>query len=301
MPAVLPNTPTTDNYPSPTQSGGAQIGLQDIFESGFFVVANAAVFGQYFHGERGQSDNSPDIYMPPGTYPLTATDRDPLGGIRFRSAVVGVPAQVFGVLYYKDEAKLLSSAEFTATVTPSGGITPGASFVIGYATTLPLTPTDGDFTILVDNLTAATYYWLMRWNAGANRWEFMGGDPMTNHANYTGAVVNTGTQVGATGYWHHPQMRHTVPYGGSYIVRGSVTIALNGGAAGFGRIAAFNVNALAQDNDSDVGASNQEIGGIWNLTGVVAGSTIGIAVAAFQPGTYQILGGNYIITPEWLQ
>lgn len=119
MPAVLPNTTTTDNYPT---TGGAQVGAQDIFQSGFFIVANNPVFGRYLHGQRGQQDESPDIYMPPGTYPLQSGDRDPLGGIRFKSAVVGSPAQVFGVLFYPGEAQLISSAEFNASIAPGGGV-----------------------------------------------------------------------------------------------------------------------------------------------------------------------------------
>lgn len=127
MPRILPNTTTADQYPG--TAGGAQIGIGDIFGSGFFVVANAAVFAQYFHGPRGQSDNSDELFLPPGTYPLTATAKDPLGGIRFRSAVTGTPAQVFGVLYYPDEATLLASSEFTAAVSPAGGITGGTGSV----------------------------------------------------------------------------------------------------------------------------------------------------------------------------
>lgn len=127
MPRILPNTTTADQYPG--TAGGAQIGIGDIFGSGFFVVANAAVFCQYFHGLRGQSDNSDELFLPPGTYPLTATEKDPLGGLRFRSAVTGTPAQVFGVLYYPNEATLLASSEFTASVSPGGGISGGGSIV----------------------------------------------------------------------------------------------------------------------------------------------------------------------------
>lgn len=122
MPRVLPNTTTTDNYPGLGQ-GGAQIGLGDVFGTGFFVVANNAAFAQYFHGANAQQDSSGDIYLPPGTYPLQGTAKDPLGGIKFKSANTGRPAQVFGVLYYPDEAQLLASAEFTASVSSTGVVT----------------------------------------------------------------------------------------------------------------------------------------------------------------------------------
>lgn len=133
MPAVLPNTTTTDAYPV-SGAGGAQIGQGDIFGSGFFVVANAAVFAKYFHGIRGQASPSDEIYLPPGTYPLSGTLQDPLGGITFRSAVAGTPAQVFGVFYYPNEAALLASSEFAATVSPTGGISQGGVTDLAYVT-----------------------------------------------------------------------------------------------------------------------------------------------------------------------
>jgi len=49
---------------------------------------------------------------------------------------------------------------------------------IGYATTLPGSPTDGQESILVDSLTVPTYQWRFRWNAGSantDKWEYVGG------------------------------------------------------------------------------------------------------------------------------
>lgn len=131
MPAILPNTPTANAYPTSNQSGGCQLGLNDVFETGYFVVANAAAFAQYQHGVQGQQDFSPDIFLPPATYPLVGSDKDPLGGIRFKSAVPGTPAQVFGVFYKKDESALLAGSEFAATVSSSGGITSGGTMITG--------------------------------------------------------------------------------------------------------------------------------------------------------------------------
>jgi hypothetical protein len=47
----------------------------------------------------------------------------------------------------------------------------------GYATTFPANPVDGQETILVDSLTAPTFQWRLRYNAGAtgaNKWECVG-------------------------------------------------------------------------------------------------------------------------------
>ena len=49
---------------------------------------------------------------------------------------------------------------------------------VQYGTTLPGSPVDGQEAILVDSLTAPTYQWRFRYNAGAsgaNKWEFVGG------------------------------------------------------------------------------------------------------------------------------
>lgn len=131
MPAILPNTPTADAYPTSAQSAGCQVGLNDVYASGYFVVANAAALAQYQHGLQGQQDFSSDIFLPPATYPLVGSDQDPLGGIKFKSAVTGIPAQVFGVLYKKNESALLAGSEFSSAVSTSGGITPPGSGIEG--------------------------------------------------------------------------------------------------------------------------------------------------------------------------
>lgn len=131
MPAILPNTQTANAYPAPNQSGGAQVGLNDVYASGYFVIANAAALAQYQHGVQGQQDFSADIFLPPATYPLIGSKVDPLGGIKFKSAVPGVPAQVFGVLYKENESALLAGSEFGAQVSPSGGISAGGAALTG--------------------------------------------------------------------------------------------------------------------------------------------------------------------------
>lgn len=121
MPIALPNTTTANDYPAPG-TGGAQVGIGDVFASGFFVVANASVAAEFYHGAQGQQAASPEVYLAPGTYPLAAGVRDPLGGIRFRSAVAGTPAQVFGAFYYPGEASIQAGGQFTATIAPSGSV-----------------------------------------------------------------------------------------------------------------------------------------------------------------------------------
>jgi len=123
VPIALPNTTTANTYPGPG-AGGAQVQGRDIFYSGWFTIANNAALAQYSYGLQGFQDFSPEMYLAPGVYPLSGTQKNPLNGIRFRSAVSGSPAQVWGAFFYKDDPVLQSSAEFTSTVTPSGGVTP---------------------------------------------------------------------------------------------------------------------------------------------------------------------------------
>ena len=65
----------------------------------------------------------------------------------------------------------------------SGGKVPVAQIpltVVGYGTSLPGSPVDGQEAILVDSITAPTYQWRMRYNAGSTstyKWEFVGGTP----------------------------------------------------------------------------------------------------------------------------
>jgi len=65
------------------------------------------------------------------------------------------------------------------------------------ATTLPGSPANGDWAILVDSTTVATYQWMFRYNGGssnADKWEFMGGPPVL-------VTVDTDESTASTGSW----------------------------------------------------------------------------------------------------
>ena len=76
-------------------------------------------------GIYGQSAEVSELFLPPATYPLRAGSRQPIGGLAFRSAVIGVPAQVFGTLFYPGEATLEAASAFDTVVSSSGAISPG--------------------------------------------------------------------------------------------------------------------------------------------------------------------------------
>jgi hypothetical protein len=72
-----------------------------------------------------------------------------------------------------------------------------------YGTTLPASPFDGQEAVLVDSVTAPTYTWRFRYNAGSTtgyKWEFIGGADWYSiqGGTWTFAAVNTWYEVGPT-------------------------------------------------------------------------------------------------------
>lgn len=116
MPFVIPNTTTTSKY---------QIFAgNDIFANGFFTIANNPAFVSLQHGVYGFTQPGPDVFLPPGTYPISSGSRDPISGVAFKDAVSGSHAQVFGSIYYPGEASIFSGQSFTSIVAAGGGVTP---------------------------------------------------------------------------------------------------------------------------------------------------------------------------------
>jgi len=128
MPIALPNTTVADTYPI-FGSGGAQVAGTDVFSSGWFTVANNAADCEYSYGIQGQYNTGPEIYLAPGTYPLTGSPTLPINGIRFKNHVAGSAAQVWGAFFYKNDPVIQSSNEFTSQVSPSGGVSPTPNIV----------------------------------------------------------------------------------------------------------------------------------------------------------------------------
>jgi hypothetical protein len=66
-----------------------------------------------------------------------------------------------------------------STLWPMAGTAPDAA--VGYGTSLPASPLNGQEYILVDSLTAPTFSWRFRFNANATgtyKWDFIGGAPI---------------------------------------------------------------------------------------------------------------------------
>jgi len=107
---------------------------------------------------------------------------------------------------------------------------PGAVIPVTYGITLPTSPTDGQEAILVDNLTAPTYQWRFRRNAGASgayKWEFIGGAPYAPAQAASVAIAASGwTAVGSA---------FVIPRTGEYLA--AVNGYMSGGTVGSAAVA----------------------------------------------------------------
>ena len=127
----------------------------------------------------------------------------------------------------------------------------GALTPVTYGTTLPASPTDGQEAILVDSLTAPTYSWRFRYNAGhasdAYKWEFIGGSRPDVVIAASGESTNSGTFTTLT----TSGPNFTCPRAGLYEVTVGMN-AINGtGIMSFaiGATAAVEANAAHSSGD----------------------------------------------------
>lgn len=123
MPLSIPNT-TISNQ---TFTAAATFAGTDVFAYGYFTIANQAAIVQLAVRAQGQAGWGPELYLPPGTYPVQEGTRQPIAGIRFRAAGSASPAaQVFGSFFYPGEVTVQAGNPFTSQVAASGGVTPGS-------------------------------------------------------------------------------------------------------------------------------------------------------------------------------
>jgi hypothetical protein len=97
-----------------------------------------------------------------------------------------------------------------------------APAALGYGTTLPGSPVDGQEAILVDSTTNPSYQWRFRYNAGSSsayKWEFVGGSAAA-------AYIATDETLSGTGAWLDPSTVGpliTTPRAGEYQATASVS------------------------------------------------------------------------------
>lgn len=149
----------------------------------------------------------------------------------------------------------------------------------GYGTSLPASPTDGQEFTLVDSVTAPTYQWRFRYNAGssnAHKWDCIGGTLLGAFVlgpEYT--TSTTDVDLATVG----PSI--VVPFTGVYHVQFGFQ-GINGGNTGGG-----NATATLYDNTTAVSNANAITGisaasGVYSSAAMEAFSVLGTAGHTFK-------------------
>lgn len=171
-----------------------------------------------------------------------------------------------------------------APVAWPGGPTLAPTPMPAYVTSLPASPIDGQEAILVDSLTAPTYTWRFRYNAGstsAYKWEFLGGSPKRVRTDAQSAAL-------AVGNWTAELPAFLVPRAGDYLASSHAMFINSGGAVLLG----LAVMAPALLNNSTTHALASTYQGLESsdneCPGMAAGGQISIGYYASTAGqTFQ--------------
>jgi hypothetical protein len=155
-------------------------------------------------------------------------------------------------------------------------------------TALPGSPTDGQQVVLVDSLTAPTYWWTFRYIAAkaTNKWVFVGGTPATVKVAAAETATST-TYVALT----TPGPSFTVPVAGAYTIRQSARV-----------VVASAVNAWAMSYD--IGATGAVDGDALQGFLTTANQVLAATRESFQPA---LAAGTALVskykstagTPTW--
>jgi len=131
-----------------------------------------------------------------------------------------------------------------------------------YATTLPGSPVDGQEAVLVDSVTAPTFFWRFRFNAGstsAYKWEFIGGPQKTVYAG-----IGAWTLVPVANAWGvlpSAPMAFVAPRSGDY----SVQHGAQCGGGTPGDYAQISPGSTGGVQGVAVAASQMIANGMWNM------------------------------------
>lgn len=121
MPALLPNTTTTDDYNDCAMGGDRG------YAYGSITIANNPVSILLEHGQRGSAGQTEYEYVTPSTLPLVGiVGRDEIVGVKIKSAIPGGAdvAQVSGWLIEPNVAGIQPGSAYTSTISAGGGVTP---------------------------------------------------------------------------------------------------------------------------------------------------------------------------------
>lgn len=178
-----------------------------------------------------------------------------------------------------------------------GGLIPAAQI----SATPPAGPTDGMIWIYPADATNGVN-WQFVYNSSETtyKWRFVGGSPWFADV-VPNSVVNTNTQVAATGYYYAPTSAYTIVRAGDYMVFGSAAVDSNGGAA-----AAVNLGPFHQSSQGGFMR-----GAVWvttvntaasltastRFTGLAVNDVLGLSVNTGVNGTYKLVEQQVNVLP----
>ena len=174
-----------------------------------------------------------------------------------------------------------------STLWPNAGTAPASA--VGYGTSLPASPVNGQEHILVDNLTAPTYSWRFRFNANATgpyKWEFVGGTPLAAEAL---ALYQSGSTAYVTP-GDGPSL--TIPRIGVYVFSLGLRVGNTVGGQDFMSLAYPGVAA------SDADAVYWDPVGIGTFSRTLAPRTL--TTAGVVAAAYRVSGGNIYASHRWV-
>lgn len=190
-------------------------------------VANAAVFYQLDESEEGKGLWTGERFLSPS---IGSLDRR-CSGIRFRSALLGKPAQVSCELADEDELTGASDSlsAFTSTVGAGGGVTPGAAavqvskdgVVIGSEPELDFLTGAGLALTVTDDAVNERVRVTHKLRTGAFR-AVASGNTSAGSGVQTKMGALTSESFDAEGWYDAPNARYTPQLAGAYLIAGAV-------------------------------------------------------------------------------
>lgn len=188
-------------------------------------------------------------------------------------------------------------------IAPSGSASGGGGqFPSGQiSTTPPASPSTGTQWIYPADDTNGVY-WAFTYDAAETtyKWRFTGGPPIMLDV-VPNAVLNTLTQVGATGYWYAATSAYTTVRAGDYRIWG--WCGFNGNGAGSTTnidVSAFSGSSQAGFMHSEMwltGSVNNSLGCATGITGIAASTVIGLCASSGVTGTTKLVEQQVHILP----
>ncbi len=243
---------------------------QDNATSLLLVVANNSARVRVRPARRasgGDESYGSELLFTPQAVPMLG-----VSGVTVRSAIAGSPARVVAVLTSPDEPQLTAGIPFLQTLAASGAVGTAVVLpVVALADFPPTSPVDGQV-ILLETGTADVR-WLLSYNAGTGRWDYVGGPPLS------GEVATAETRSSAAyGDLATVGPSVTVPRAGDYEITWGCTVLppINNtqqewAAVRQGGAAAADDDAVT--NSSTISAINNGSGGSLERTKLFPGLT----------------------------